>query len=67
MLEVLGVSLGCLNTSRVHSNPSWKSRVGAQEEGTWPGAALTPSSFCASSLSLLGLPLNPLAASAWPW
>lgn len=66
MIEVLGVSLGCLNTGRVRGNPSWKSRVGAQEEGAWPGAPLTPSSLCASTLSLFGLPLDPLAAPARP-
>lgn len=32
MTEALGVSLACLNTGRVHGNPSWKSRIGAQEE-----------------------------------
>lgn len=66
MIEVLGVSLGCLNKGRVHDNPSWKSRIGTQEEGTWPGAALTLSSLYASCLSLLGLPPHPPDASAQP-
>lgn len=64
VIEVLGVSLGCLNTGRGRGSPGWKSRVGAQEEGAWPGAALAGSSFRASSLSLLSLPLNPTTASA---